>query len=1443
MTTDPFEHVLRPVAGEYQEISQATYVELISVRRYTVAPAVCREGPGVERSLRRVAFGRGRAITDQQDDAESAPSYPPNLPRRYYRPPTQVASASAQHVPTHDNQQFRALVSNADLSSLLGGSFRIQDASVSVSGLVWHDVDGTGEQDPDDPALGEWQVFIDIDDSHDISGADLSTYTGTGVELPYYRRLGTYSIDDVPTGPVVVGAQTHTPPWRVRLVLPESPPGQTWRISYPVAGHHLVDPSESVAFHGLDFGVTLAEPSSSECSGICPVDLAIVLDESASMGPVIDTVKSGIRGVVDILQEAIGLDFRLALVTFQDLVRWRCGFYREWGESVCGKAAINLLQSSLNNLDVGGGGDLPEWSARALKFTVEGGVGAWRDSAARVAFLVTDALNKPESGVTVSEAAQAAADAGVQVIYAAAPPREPGMIEEGRIYAEATGGTFVETDSAGSNLPELLTSYLYSLCGREITTRTCEGGMDEISNGRFDTGIEGWTQFRAPISWSSERQSLLVERGADARQTIVGLEPGDRVVLIANITCKDAGDFDYGFVPNTTIGTLEAGESIQVTQAIDVPESGQITVRFRSELSGVPSSPEPPCDPPVDASGPYGSVSGTVWHDVNGDGIWQSGELGIEGVWVYADLNDSCTIGLLEPANITDSDGNFIIYHIPEGHVKIRVIPPPGMFVSSAGEVDDCDQPYHSVCVEEGVTTGGLSFGLNDTPPRDAAAFYVDDVVACVYSTEECGPGSNNAVRNANFSEGVRYWDNKDGTALPETDPAVWDALAQALIVNVSDYEEVRTTLGVLPGGSYLLSFDIISSQPEAIQEVSIQYGILNSSDEVVADGEKSNSDLGDLPHTVALPFTAPSDGVAEIFIRSGDIGGVAKIKNVLVCDPTGLCEPGSTRLTYDDFNTGRDGWGGIWEDGAIRLFSGPGGGTLSTSKQFTDLEPGSLVQVSLDLKSEAYADLRLISDGRIDQKVVGPTPGRYHHEAIVQSDGTIRFAVGISGANYTSEIDRVRLVFDNVLVCVTEPISCEDNVQDLRAFVKWQGVPRNPWNVFNSFVRYVARDPASLQTTEYNYRPTIEQRAAAYSCDFWRQEGVAGELQDDILQAGLNPNTIGDVTDGEITDVTAKVNWLWSIPLGESEDPDQLMVHYPPPPAGLIIESVSIFLLEQYCTASGDGTVPVLGPNPCGNGKDPGQRVTMGIRYRNNFGESKEFSVDRHVNQLWQQKVDLQQHAEPWDNIASTGYGYKAPLARWDQFSFLLDFVDGSGLDQCTIPVESDRLAVSAGLELVRMGMNGVGFFLDELNLPFVDPGPHTYPLPEGRTGPVCQSQPVLHRPGPDDGVPPSEEPCCTPENIPTSVDQAHRWRFERDLFDPHQPGCKGQVTVRDLALRKGLDPSRYRPYVVDKDNGTLVHTMYTQIIRGRQTVLLVENDMNTDSGLIYIRDRIMKA
>lgn len=81
----------------------------------------------------------------------------------------------------------------------------------------------------------------------------------------------------------------------------------------------------------------------------------------------------------------------------------------------------------------------------------------------------------------------------------------------------------------------------------------------------------------------------------------------------------------------------------------------------------------------------YGTLSGTVFNDVNGDGVQQSSEPGLAGWEVYLDTNNNGLLDYGELAAVTDASGSYTISGIGPGTYNLRIIRQSGWVTPSGG--------------------------------------------------------------------------------------------------------------------------------------------------------------------------------------------------------------------------------------------------------------------------------------------------------------------------------------------------------------------------------------------------------------------------------------------------------------------------------------------------------------------------------------------------------------------------------------------------------------------------------------------------------------------------------------------------------------------------------------------------------------------------------------
>jgi protocatechuate 3,4-dioxygenase beta subunit len=81
-----------------------------------------------------------------------------------------------------------------------------------------------------------------------------------------------------------------------------------------------------------------------------------------------------------------------------------------------------------------------------------------------------------------------------------------------------------------------------------------------------------------------------------------------------------------------------------------------------------------------------GSIGDFVWNDLNGDGVQDAGEPGLDGVEVFLDINDNGVLDAGEPSATTAGGGAYSITGVAPGTYNVRVDPgslPPGLVLTT----------------------------------------------------------------------------------------------------------------------------------------------------------------------------------------------------------------------------------------------------------------------------------------------------------------------------------------------------------------------------------------------------------------------------------------------------------------------------------------------------------------------------------------------------------------------------------------------------------------------------------------------------------------------------------------------------------------------------------------------------------------------------------------
>jgi hypothetical protein len=73
-----------------------------------------------------------------------------------------------------------------------------------------------------------------------------------------------------------------------------------------------------------------------------------------------------------------------------------------------------------------------------------------------------------------------------------------------------------------------------------------------------------------------------------------------------------------------------------------------------------------------------GQISGTVWNDANGDGVYDGSESPLESWFIFLDQNQSGTLDASETAVQTSNDGGYLFEDLPDGTYYVTEILPSG---------------------------------------------------------------------------------------------------------------------------------------------------------------------------------------------------------------------------------------------------------------------------------------------------------------------------------------------------------------------------------------------------------------------------------------------------------------------------------------------------------------------------------------------------------------------------------------------------------------------------------------------------------------------------------------------------------------------------------------------------------------------------------------------
>jgi hypothetical protein len=236
------------------------------------------------------------------------------------------------------------------------------------------------------------------------------------------------------------------------------------------------------------FASTLTQQALAQCG--C-MDVALLIDDSGSMGGAIDNVKTELPQIVASAVAASGEDVRFGLVSFPGIGLTNDGVVVRQAFTT----DATIIHNAVQGLSASGGAGEPESSDTALEFVVTGStasgcvisnapLGTFRSGCVKIAVLVTDAhpggchdtFTVGVDDVHARQVASEAADAGVLVsaIYVPTAGVDTEIKNIMEDYADISGGVFVQAETDGTGTGEGISDIIASCGGltSQCITRT-----------------------------------------------------------------------------------------------------------------------------------------------------------------------------------------------------------------------------------------------------------------------------------------------------------------------------------------------------------------------------------------------------------------------------------------------------------------------------------------------------------------------------------------------------------------------------------------------------------------------------------------------------------------------------------------------------------------------------------------------------------------------------------------------------------------------------------------------------------------------------------------------------------------------------------------------------------------------------------------------------------
>ena len=552
----------------------------------------------------------------------------------------------------------------------------------SIEGSKWHDLDGDGILDGNEPTLSGWTIYIDDNNNGELDSGERSTVTDAD---------GNYRFSFVTPGTYTVGEVLQS----------------GWTQTYPNApGTHTVEVGESEDVTDIDFGNLLTNPA--EITGVKWNDL----DKDG----VRDAAEPGLEGWTIYIDANNNGEFdpgELSTVTdtngeytFDNLP---AGSYivaevqqPGWGQTSPFLGSIELFNADFS--DSNGNPSLDGFTIDNTGATVPG---LWH--------LSTGRGNQP--GHSAEDSVYFGTGEG---------PNDRGNYDVGDTAGRITSPTI---DLTGVTNPELSFNYVLASEGgnpwdsARVLISENGGAFEAIASNAdlLDDPTTGWTNATLNLS-DYAGSSIEIQFDFDTIDSL-------------------ANTFEGWYVDDVVVS--EVGEGTHILEL--APDEVATDINFgNAEL-----------DP--------GAIQGIKWNDIDGNGIQDADELGLEGWTIFLDDNENGELDTGEQFTVTDVNGEYSFANLTPGTYTVAEVQQDGWqqtYPSLRGSVLDESNDTILTAIASGLTSsipasfsdaGSIGDNSNVSPSADVDLIELQlnagDIVTIDIDAAEFGSSLDSVLR------------------------------------------------------------------------------------------------------------------------------------------------------------------------------------------------------------------------------------------------------------------------------------------------------------------------------------------------------------------------------------------------------------------------------------------------------------------------------------------------------------------------------------------------------------------------------------------------------------------------------------------------------------------------------------------------------------------------